>query len=115
MFKEVKIRDDTAVVKLKEFESKVAFGQQEIKDDIMNTSCKTQLDTTRLLKICMGIASGVERMDDRSLQSQRQAECRSQTLIYAERRTGASVDKMLKSMTIYTTKTRILLNQLLQR
>lgn len=115
MLTEAKINDNMAVAKFKDVELKLVSGQQDIKESIANSLYKTQLDTTRLLKICMGIASGVERMDDRNLRSQRQTERQSQTLLCKQRRTEASVNRMSKSMTVYATKTSILLSQLLRR
>jgi hypothetical protein len=113
MLNEAKKHNSSAVVQFSEANKRILTSQKDIKESIKSTSEKTQLDTTRLLRICMGLATGVKRMDDRHARFQQQAKCQNQQLIRAQLKTERSLVEISKSMKHYAMRSSVILNQML--
>jgi hypothetical protein len=113
MLNEAKKHNSSAVVQFSEANKRILTGQKDIKESIKSTSEKTQLDTRRLLKICMGLATGVKRMDDRHARFQQQTKCQNQQIIHTQRKIERSLGEISKSMKNSAMRSSVTFNQML--
>ena len=88
--------------------------QTVLKDEIIETSQSIQIDTTRLLNICIGLAIGVERLDKRQIKLQHHLITCS---TIAARQMTKDMNRMTRStrfLQIYAMKTFAAIDQVLK-
>jgi hypothetical protein len=89
-------------------------GHKNIKNSIKRTSGDIKLDTERLIDICMGIATGVKRLDKtHKLERQRRA-VRDRKKTTHSTETRATLKETNKTLEVYSAKTTTLLGHLIQ-
>jgi hypothetical protein len=98
---------------VKEVNRKLIKGQEEITTSQKNIANDNKLDTSRLLKICLGLATGVQRLDGRQIQIQKGTTRQYQKLVVHQVKTKIAIERMSKSLKSYAMRTNIIVGQLL--
>jgi deoxyadenosine/deoxycytidine kinase len=113
MLNEAKIHDYTTIAQFQVANQRLTAGQEAIQKNIKSTSHNAKMDTTRLLHICVGLTTGIQRLDDRNVRFEQKTTRQNQQLIRNQVKMEASMERISTSMKMYGTKTNIIANRML--
>jgi hypothetical protein len=112
---EAKNTGSTATAELTRATRQIADNQDKMKESVRDISHEIKFSTTRLLNICMGLATGVERLDKRHVRSQKVAMNRHRRVVLYQRKGEEMMERMAGSLQICATKTNSIVVQLLKQ
>jgi hypothetical protein len=98
---------------LNQTREKIVMEQEKFKEDVQTASSPIKLDTSRLIEICIGLTTGVQRLDSQQIGLQKQVLCQTQQVVRYQKRSEAAFKDMMRSMQTHAFKTSGILSQLL--